>query len=304
MTMLRFTPEAYLHWQFLCHNGPTEASAFGITDKDDSLLVRSLWVPKQECTVAFTSIDDDSMIDFYEWADDNGQVGRVWLHTHPSMSATPSGTDEETFKEKFGECNIAVMGILSRTNDSSARVKYKVGGGNSFEIPIKVLWSEFPDQILNLAEKMKVWKDEYAAKVTEKQIPVTTTIKGKKDYQSYDHFGHGMWDDEYDYNWRNSGAAQKYKKKFKKNKGGILLVPETLSESDTEKHILRLEFEEYVKKAYDIEEVTNLNEYDLKSHWDDFLAFKGDEQDLNEIYPERYEMYEIMSEDLVPLHSI
>lgn len=292
MATLKFSPKAYLHWQFLCHYGPTEASAFGITNPDDGLLVESLWVPKQECTPVFTSIDDESWHDLFDWAYENNvpnsSIGGVWLHTHPNMSAHPSGVDERTFEEKFHTRPLAVMGIISRTNDVYARVKYNVNGHNSFPLSLEVLWKNFPADLQSISEDIKLWEEDYKQKVTEKKMPVVTTTGG----QNISHF---LIDDEWNHNWRNSSQVKKGKR-FKKNRQGTLFVPDDMEEDQMEKEIFRQEFADYMMREYDTD-IETLDKDKFKEAFDDYTTFAGEDVDLDEIYPERCEMYELVDAD-------
>lgn len=166
-TTLRLSPLAWCHWQFLAHAGETEAAAFGITSPDDPLKVERLWVPKQECTWAFCETAEGQFNEMVEWAFDAGvapsRVGKIWFHTHPGTSPNPSGTDENTFEDDFGKCELSVMAILARGGDTYARVQFKAGP--QFVIPVEVEWDELDTD--ELAAAMVGWKEEYAAKVTK-----------------------------------------------------------------------------------------------------------------------------------------
>lgn len=169
---LKMSPVAYLHWQYLCHAGPTEVAAFGIAAADDPLKIERLWVPKQECTPAFCETDEGEFNELLEWAFDNSvapnRVGRVWFHTHPGSSATPSGTDENTFLKEFGKCDFAVMAILARGGQTSCRLRLMAAGGVSLEIPIEVCWNEMSKELGELVKEASTeWESEYAARVRE-----------------------------------------------------------------------------------------------------------------------------------------
>src|SRR6516225_6255917 len=84
---LTFAPRAWLKFQFLCHAGPTEVGAFGLTDAADLLYVEDLLVVKQRTTAVTVAFDDTAVADMFdEMADAGippGRFARVWLHTHP-----------------------------------------------------------------------------------------------------------------------------------------------------------------------------------------------------------------------------
>ena len=119
---LVFSVKAWLKYQFFCHHGDTEIGAFGISAENNPLYVEDLYITKQKCSAAFVDFDDEGIADMYDDLGCNrlmnpSRFSRIWLHTHPGSSATPSGQDETTFKESFGNTDWAIMGILSRTSE-------------------------------------------------------------------------------------------------------------------------------------------------------------------------------------------
>lgn len=174
--VLTLSPRAWLHWKFLAHAGPTEAGAFGLPAKVGGapLAVDRLWVPKQECTYAFVSVDEDELSALVEWAFDAGyppgcDVGNVWFHTHPGASATPSAFDEEEFRTKFGHCQWAVMAILAEGGDVTARYQWQAAGrAYQADIDVRVDWAKLPAQLPELAREMAGWPAEFKAKVRER----------------------------------------------------------------------------------------------------------------------------------------
>ena len=90
-------------------------------------------------TVAF---DDHAVADFFEDQVDLGrkpeQFARIWLHTHPGNSPTPSMTDEATFARVFGACDWAVMAIIAKGGQTYARLRFNVGPGGQVMIPMAV----------------------------------------------------------------------------------------------------------------------------------------------------------------------
>ncbi len=72
------------------------------------------------------------------------RCGRIWLHTHPGSSPTPSLTDEATFERCFSGCDWSVMAILAKGGDSYARLQIQTGPGAEVILPVRVDWSEWP----------------------------------------------------------------------------------------------------------------------------------------------------------------
>lgn len=305
-------PEAYLHWQFLCHNGKTEASAFGISDPNDPLLVHSLYVPKQKCNPVFTSIDDDSRFDMVEWAEENGiridQINRIWLHTHPEMSADPSRVDEETF-QKLANCDYAVMGILSRTNDVYARIQHK-SSKTDYQIPIEVLWKEFPSSLENLAGKTVEWKKNYDENITEMAMPTVKVKSRQVQGNSSSGSTNTLWAEYCPtcyshldkcccslYEYIESSKSWEPKKKWERNKDGVLLVPSDWDDDDIENEEFRHAFQEYMQANYDVPDVYLLNDEKFKEAFEDFTEFMGENVSLDEMFPERFDGIEMIEQE-------
>lgn len=162
--VLRFTPTAWAKLLYFRDFGDTEVGGFGITAKDDLLLVEDFVTVSQKVSVASVSFDDEAVADFFEAQVDAGrrpeQFGRIWLHTHPGDSPQPSMVDEETFGRVFGRCEWAVMFVLARGGKSYARLRFNVGPGGEAVIPIEVDYSrEFGPT------DRETWKAEYQGNI-------------------------------------------------------------------------------------------------------------------------------------------
>jgi len=164
---LRFSPTAWAKLLYLRDIGDTEVGGFALTQEDDLLYVSDFLMPKQECGSVSVEFDDESIADMTDDLIDLGyhpkQFMRIWIHTHPNISASPSKTDEDTFDEVFSGCDWAVMFILSKSDDISCRLRVNSGPfPGDFEIPTEVDYSsyEFP------SSNYKAWAEEYEEKVT------------------------------------------------------------------------------------------------------------------------------------------
>jgi proteasome lid subunit RPN8/RPN11 len=165
---LRFSPTAWAKLLFMRDIGDTEVGGFAITPEDDLLYVEDFFLPKQECSMATISFDDDSVANYMDDMVDKGlapkQFMRIWIHTHPGMDTRPSGQDEETFERVFGNCNWAIMAIISDVCAPYCRLQVNDGPvPGSFMIPLEVDYSsyDFP------ASKSAKWLKEYKKNVTE-----------------------------------------------------------------------------------------------------------------------------------------
>jgi proteasome lid subunit RPN8/RPN11 len=159
--LLRFTPYAWAKLQFLRDLGPTEIGGFGISSKDDLLLVEDVGLVKQTCDWASVQFDDDDIARFFDEGVDAGlqpeQFGRIWIHTHPGGCPLPSSTDEATFMRVFGGCDWSVMFILAKGGASYARLKFRAGPGGQIVLPVGVEFGA-PFEGASPAE----WQTEYA----------------------------------------------------------------------------------------------------------------------------------------------
>ena len=175
---LIFTPQAWLKWQFLCHAGPTEIGAFGLSSRNDPLRVEDLLVVKQSTTAVSVAFDDAAVADLFDVMADAGippnRFARLWLHTHPGASVDPSGVDEETFRRVFGSCDWAVMGILGRTGRNYARLRFNTGPGGALEIPTSVDWASWPEFAISydLQESIDVWEEEFSRLIAPAVFPL------------------------------------------------------------------------------------------------------------------------------------
>jgi len=145
---LTFSPLAWLKVQFFCHAGPTEIGGYGISGEKNLLYVEDFITVMQRVSPVSVRFDDQAVADFFDKCVDQGlspdRFARLWCHTHPASSVTPSTTDEETFARCFSRCNWAVMLILDRTGKSYCRLRFTAGPGAQLELPVAVDWSVWP----------------------------------------------------------------------------------------------------------------------------------------------------------------
>jgi hypothetical protein len=137
-----------------------EVGGFAVTLHDDLLFVTDVVLVKQKVTVASVEFDDTSVADFFDDHVEKGlkpeQFARIWLHTHPGHSPSPSITDVETFQRVFGRCDWSVMFILAQNGSSYARLHFKAGPGGDMQLPVSIDYSCPFD-----ASDFKSWAQEY-----------------------------------------------------------------------------------------------------------------------------------------------
>ena len=179
-SVLTFAPLAWLKLQFFCHFGDTEVGGFGISVPDNLLYIQEFQTVRQHTTPATVRFGDSSVADFFDASVDRGlkpgQFARIWLHTHPGSSATPSGTDEETFARVFGGCDWSLMFIVSRTGQTYARLAFRAGPGAQILLPVQVDWATWPKALSGLeqplADCVEQWRNEFNANVFAEQFVI------------------------------------------------------------------------------------------------------------------------------------
>lgn len=171
---LIFSPLAWLKLQYFCHLGETEIGGFGVSSERDLLYVEDFVTVRQSVTPVTVRFDDAAVADFFDACVDKGislaRSSRLWCHTHPGASVTPSGTDEETFSRVFGRCDWSLMFILGRTGNTYARLACSSGPGAEVLLPTAVDWSDWPKCLAGepgvLTALFVDWQREYAAHVS------------------------------------------------------------------------------------------------------------------------------------------
>ena len=162
---LRITPYAWAKLIFLRDAGPTEIGGFGISAAGEPLLVEDVRLVRQECDWASVAFDDAAVAEYFDEQVDLGRApaefARVWVHTHPGDSPSPSETDEETFARVFGGCDWAVMLILAAGGASYARLQFSAGPGGCVVLPVETAFeAPFAGSV------HAAWQAEYDASVT------------------------------------------------------------------------------------------------------------------------------------------
>jgi proteasome lid subunit RPN8/RPN11 len=161
---LRFSPTAWAKLLYFRDRSDNEIGGFAVTDPEDLLFVREFMTVKQEVTCVSVKFDDEAVADLFDSQVDLGrrpeQFARVWLHTHPADSPSPSAIDEETFQRVFNNCQWAVMFVLAQNSKTYARLSFNVGPGGQVLIPTEIDYSsDFGPT------DRQAWDAEYAANI-------------------------------------------------------------------------------------------------------------------------------------------
>ena len=201
--MLRFTPWAWAKLVFLRDLGPTEVGGFGISAEDDLLLIEDICLVRQRCSSVTVQFADDAVADFFDEMVDRGlppeRFARVWIHTHPGNSASPSCVDEETFVRSFGRSDWALMFILAQGGQTTARLRFHVGPGGDCELPVDVDFSCDFD-----APNRAAWKEEYQRSVCVPPLAIERLLRDEVPDRAADVLvanEFDLWDDFFDEPW-------------------------------------------------------------------------------------------------------
>ena len=163
---LTFNPLAWAKLIFMRDAGDTEVGGFGVTDAANPLHIVDFVIVKQQVSQVTVKFDDTAVADFFEDQVIAGRkpvnFGRIWCHTHPGGGATPSGTDEFTFANVFGKCDWAVMFILAKGGNTSARLRINGPGPFTTQVPLDVRVN-YHDEFAGSDHAL--WKNQYTSLV-------------------------------------------------------------------------------------------------------------------------------------------
>jgi len=154
-----FSLMAWCKINFFLQHADTEVGGFCISSPNDLLYVEDFRLIKQEASIASIEFDPIGLADYMEDLGEEGiplvRGARIWCHTHPSGSASPSPTDRETFANNFSHTSFAAMFIISK--DQRTHCTLRMASNNMLlekDIGVHVQWQpteEFhfnPDQLL------------------------------------------------------------------------------------------------------------------------------------------------------------
>ena len=168
---LLFTPYAWKKLVYLRDLSDNEVGALGVSVPGKPLVIADLLVPKQLVSWVSVAFDMDNVSDLYaDMSEKNRpmeEFARVWIHTHPGSSATPSGTDENTFMTNYGTCNWSVMFILAKSGATTACLRLKTPQKLDIQLGVGIDWT-VPFDATDEVE----WKSHYAQSISVYVPPV------------------------------------------------------------------------------------------------------------------------------------
>lgn len=219
---LRFSPYAWAKYNWMRDRSNNEVAAFGISSRSDITYIEDIRLLKQTVSGASAEFDEDDIPRYLDDMIDEGyqplECMRIWLHTHPGHSASPSGTDEKTFEEAFGRADWAVMCILAQGGEIKAKVCLTAANGqfrHDFTIPITVDCTGAFSGVTK--EDVERWEDEYVKYVQCRTYVVSTSAVNRhgpsrpvqQSWHDWSRHGQDRYDDiDWDEieNWRKEYA--------------------------------------------------------------------------------------------------
>lgn len=167
---LSFTPRAWAKVSYLRDRGGSEVSGMGISSTDDPFLIIDFRLIKQYSCSTFTEFDDTALANFVEDMVIDEKIPpqrcmRVWIHTHPNMSPSPSGHDESTFKRVNAQSSWGLMCVIANDKEY-ARLCVNNAEGMRGQRELKVRVELFEPFAGVTAEDYAAWEQEYCKNVT------------------------------------------------------------------------------------------------------------------------------------------
>lgn len=122
---LRFTAYAWCKLRYLQSKVTTELGAIGIATPQNPLLIVDIAILRQQVSEGWNEFDNDALAEYLDQGVAKGwdpeHFMRVWIHTHPGDSPTPSPTDWGTFNGKWApHSEWSIMFIVAQNGATHA----------------------------------------------------------------------------------------------------------------------------------------------------------------------------------------
>ncbi len=130
----------------------TEVGFLMVRNPDDMFIIEDIVVPKQQVSGASVRFDPDSINDIKAAMYAAGTLKLLlpgWGHTHPGGSASPSGTDKDTFSDSYAQGPYAFMFIAGKGTNADYTCAFRIhlpDIKSYVELPLKVLTFNNPVQ--------------------------------------------------------------------------------------------------------------------------------------------------------------
>lgn len=136
--ILRFTPESWDQLS-LRREHDDQVRGFGITAASDLLAIEEIRFLDRSAgaDVEFLTgeIERELPVD---------RCARVWIGTRPGRSARPTSAELATFARLFGAVPWSVLFLVAHGGATYARLRFHVGPGGSWQIPVNISEAPIP----------------------------------------------------------------------------------------------------------------------------------------------------------------
>lgn len=179
MTIL-FSPVAYQKLRYFLNNkDDVEIAGFGQTSPEYPEVIIDFHLVGQIAEPVDVTMTEDGIQDYVDKMSDldvpMNECFRIWIHTHPTFSTSPSAQDIKTFQELYESNPWFAMIILNRKDEWHGEIGYKSGPvPTSYEVDLDIDWDYPCDRIVNFAEL----DEQYNKLVTVKKKVVVNNPNG------------------------------------------------------------------------------------------------------------------------------
>ena len=185
------TPEVKYEMDLIIKHCPTEVGWFGLVERTDKFTFRitKIFLPVQKVHSATCEIDPDAIVKLAMELMDTGEDSklRLWGHSHVNMGVSPSGQDENMFKDLHQNCNFFIRLIANKKGEYNFDVVVQdVGFPLEIEgVPYSV---EYP-MATNIEQRVK---DTLAANVSE----IKYAYQGAQHYTTGGYYQEGFFHED------------------------------------------------------------------------------------------------------------
>ena len=127
--MLTLTAQVWYKLVYLAKQYKHEVSGFGISTAKDPFYITDFKMVEQYNDAGSTEMTEEGLAAYMDHMLAEGKAPaefmRIWCHTHPTGVNGPSTTDNATMEEVFGECDWAVMLIVTKEPKIFAEIHTK-----------------------------------------------------------------------------------------------------------------------------------------------------------------------------------
>jgi len=173
--VLLFSSNAWEKLLFFRDAVSTEIGCWGITAEDDDFYIEDVVMTPQHVTAVTVEFTDDGLAKFQSDMIAKNippyRCQKIWLHTHPGTSASPSSTDEDTIKsmiERISDDDHVVMFIIAKGGQTYCRLCTKTKKYGIMSSNLKVMYELKPER--------SDWKKEMDANILKKVYSTHTPV--------------------------------------------------------------------------------------------------------------------------------